>query len=253
MEAGKNHTRESVESASIHPGGIRAISRWLSGATPPEWNRIHESHPAGMTEDCRLRHRIFYIPSITDREVLKQRSAELSEARWHPCRGKASKGRSTSEILVSSLRLGAASLFVPPGTPDNSPPLQRWDLLSSSHSPGRGDRPLPHGIAPPVTSPPISQASAVPRGTRRLVRIAFPPLKRWAIVGCPWRDKTRSFRWKNSHRKPYPCRDAGLDGASSSGGAAAINRWLMAVTPAGVGASRALFKKMPPGDCICSL
>ena len=285
MEVWSKHSLDSTVSALAHPRGIRraasgylppdsrslrrlrkslgrrtlaarlnAMSRWLSGATPPESRRTEGSHPGGMTEDRRLLQPMSCIPFAIDRVPQKQFSAGLSDAFWHPCRDRASQGRSTGKILVSGLQLGAASLFVPPGTPDNSPPLQRWDSLSSSHSPGRGDRPFPHSIAAPLASPPISQASAVPQGTRRFVRIAFPPLKRWAIVGCPWRDKIRSFRWKNSHRKPYPCRDAGLEGASSAGRIAAINHRLMAGTPAGVGASLALIKiSSLGGHRSCSL
>ncbi len=97
------------------------------------------------------------------------------------------EGREFREVR---LYLVAQALFVPPGTSDNSPPLQRWvPRISHVHSPGRGDRHSLDGL----TFPQISPASVVPGGTGRFVWIALPPLKRWAIVGCPWRDKTRRF------------------------------------------------------------
>ena len=95
------------------------------------------------------------------------------------------EGREFREVR---LYLVAQALFVPPGTSDNSPPLQRWvPRISHVHSPGRGDRHALDGL----TFPQISPASVVPGGTGRFVGIALPPLNRWAIVGCPWRDKTR--------------------------------------------------------------
>ena len=91
-------------------------------------------------------------------------------------------------------------LFVPAGTPENSPPLQRWDQRISPVT-------APAGATDTrtmrVTPPPISRASAVPDGTWRFDGIALPPLKRWAIFGCPCRDKTRSFRKKHSPGKPW--------------------------------------------------
>ena len=48
------------------------------------------------------------------------------------------QGISTGKWSSSQLRL----LFVPPGTPDNSPPIYRWvHRTLAAHSPGRGDRP----------------------------------------------------------------------------------------------------------------
>ena len=66
-------------------------------------------------------------------------------------------------------------------------------------SPGRGDR-IPHRDTPPlfVTS---SLTSSVPSGTRPLSGITLPPLKRWAIFGCPCRDKERTFGRKHRHWK----------------------------------------------------
>ena len=91
------------------------------------------------------------------------------------------------------------------GTPDNSPPLQRWDHESLTvRSPARGDRISHRVFASTAMRLRISQASAVPDGTGWFVVIAFPPLKRWAIVGCPWRDKDRSFLWKTGPGQPCP-------------------------------------------------
>ena len=100
------------------------------------------------------------------------------------------RGKSRGNARLSPNHQEPCPLFVPPGTPDNSPPLQRWvPRISHVHSPGRGDRHSLDGL----TFPQISPAFVVPGGTGRFGWIALPPLKRWAIVGCPWRDKTRRF------------------------------------------------------------
>ena len=99
-------------------------------------------------------------------------------------------------------------LFVPPGTPVNCPPLQRWDHLSLAvRSPDRGDRNSYGdfcGFETTAARSRHSWESAVPDGTCRFIGIAFPPLKRWATVGCPCRDKVGSFLWKNGPVQPCP-------------------------------------------------
>ena len=80
-------------------------------------------------------------------------------------------------------RLPHRPVFVPPGTPDNSPPLQRWDHESLAvRSPDRGDR-NPHTVAALSRSHDRGVRRLLPSltGLDGLVGIAFPPLKRWAI------------------------------------------------------------------------
>ena len=47
-------------------------------------------------------------------------------------------------------------------------------------------------------------------GLRGWFGIALPPLKRWAILGCPWRDKARRSRRKAPHWKPCPSMPADI-------------------------------------------
>jgi len=42
---------EAVRLLSLYPGGIQAISRWLSAATPPDWSIRERFDPEG----CRSR------------------------------------------------------------------------------------------------------------------------------------------------------------------------------------------------------
>ncbi len=84
--------------------------------------------------------------------------------------------------MESTNKQTPSPLFVPSGTPDNSPPFQRWGTPSclapapsgaseiAAHAPGDTRRP---------------RGSVVPDGTDWFDGRAVPPLKRWAIVGCP--------------------------------------------------------------------
>ena len=58
--------------------------------------------------------------------------------------------------------------FVPSGTIENSPPFQRWVMNPGIRESRQG-----------------RQTSFVPDGTFEFGPVADPPLKRWAILGCP--------------------------------------------------------------------
>ncbi len=95
------------------------------------------------------------------------------------------------------------SLFVPPGTPDNSPPLQRWDHGCPQFAAPTGATEFcTIGCAFAARDHDFRRFLPSLAGLGRLVGIAFPPLKRWAIVECPWRDKEGSFHWKQGLGQP---------------------------------------------------
>ena len=79
--------------------------------------------------------------------------------------------------------------------------------VARGHSPDRGDRNSHGDFCGFVTTAARSRhswESAVPDGTCRFVGIAFPPLKRWATVGCPCQDNDGCFLWKNRPVQPSP-------------------------------------------------
>jgi len=86
-----------------------------------------------------------------------------------------------------------ARLFVPAGTPENSPPLQGWGVR-----PPRGA--VPAGTKEVSVAKWLSTSSAPPSPTNiRTVfrplrncagdRSLIPPLKRWTILNRPYRDE----------------------------------------------------------------
>jgi len=46
---------EAVRLLSLYPGGIQAISRWLSAATPPDWSIRERFDPEGCAAGDLLR------------------------------------------------------------------------------------------------------------------------------------------------------------------------------------------------------
>ena len=62
------------------------------------------------------------------------------------------------------------------------------------------------GTTPPVTPPGFRRRLSSLTGLDGLVGIAFPPLKRWATVGCHSRDKDGSFLWKQGLGSRAPAR-----------------------------------------------
>jgi hypothetical protein len=103
--------------------------------------------------------------------------------------------------VAKGRRTRDTAILVPPGTADNSPPLQRWDQrIPEDHSPDRGDRNSHRDSSSHRESP----ESAVPDGTHSQIGIALPPLKRWAIIGCPYRDRIRRFPMYRSPGKRCP-------------------------------------------------
>ena len=133
------------------------------GVTPqrPEGQRL------GIPAD---RGRIIHV--ATGRRQWRSGSREQSKLRDASCIGNHRTGGELS-----------ACIFVPAGTPDNSPPFQRWDRDSNQRSPVRGDRRFEIG---PNTR---TLGSFVPGGTEPSRGCDDPPLKRWAIVNRPWRDE----------------------------------------------------------------
>ena len=78
--------------------------------------------------------------------------------------------------------------FVPPGTPDNSPPFQRWARYTTTRQVPSGTKGIPVGAEQrsmkPTThrnclSPPRGLAFGFPRN---------PPRNRWATIGRPLGD-----------------------------------------------------------------
>ena len=121
----------------------------------------------------------------------RRRAAVAGEAVSSQPSGQGFQGVTLSKYPhANDLRLSCGFLVVPAGTPDNSPPIHRWvHEPLAANSPGRGDRNPHPGTAPHSYHQSLS--SVVPGGTRLLVGIAVPPLKRWAIVESPYRDKIK--------------------------------------------------------------
>ena len=96
--------------------------------------------------------------------------------------------------------------FVPPGTLENSPPFQRWESDRGSPSESRQGR---------KTVGMRHDKSLSPRWGLIFRHFADPPLKRWAIVGCPWRDKLACHeRRKQNRQTDSPVADK--DGAENA-------------------------------------
>ena len=115
---------------------------------------------------------------------------------------------------------GVSLRFVPPGTVENSPPFQRWVRMHAIPKVPQGTKDIgpvgdPHeGIARIRTY--MNDVNSGPQWFRRLsslpglwcwVRSVFPPLKRWASVGCSWRDKRKRVSLGGTKRNVWPSRD----------------------------------------------
>ena len=72
----------------------------------------------------------------------------------------------------------------PVGTIDNSQAIYRWDFNNDACMESRRDgrRELRSGVDCDAWS---GERSFVPAGLGRLFRALYPPMNRWAIVGCP--------------------------------------------------------------------
>ncbi len=101
--------------------------------------------------------------------------------------------------MESTNKPAPSPLFVPAGTPDNSPPIHRWGHeLLVVRSPGRGDRSSQCGPAPTARDDSDRQILPSLAGLIGVPDDALPPLKRWAIIVCPCRDKELEIPWENA-------------------------------------------------------
>ena len=92
--------------------------------------------------------------------------------------------------------------FVPSGTPDNSPPFQRWvSIPDEPTSPDRDGRRLRKPRRWPRRRGATDAGFCRPCRGCDFGRLANPPMNRWAIFGCPWRDKDEP----QLRRVPIPC------------------------------------------------
>ena len=85
-----------------------------------------------------------------------------------------------------------AGLFVPVGTPENSPPIYRWEVRQLRLRSPAGTKEVSPAEPPPTSSPPSpTHVRAVFRPWRDCAghRASVPPLKRWAIFNRPCRDE----------------------------------------------------------------
>ena len=97
-----------------------------------------------------------------------------------PCRGTAARPVLPQET----------PLFVPAGTPDSSPPFQRWECdHDEPPSPVRDGRSLRKPEPLGSSSEDTVRDSVAPIGAANREQLVVTPLNRWAIVGCPCRDK----------------------------------------------------------------
>ena len=86
--------------------------------------------------------------------------------------------------------------FVLPGTPDSSPPFQRWvSDLDVLPSPARDGRSLRNPYSRDGWSDASMRDSVAPSGADSSRESWLPPLKRWATIGSPKRDK----EWPSWH------------------------------------------------------
>ena len=79
--------------------------------------------------------------------------------------------------------------FRPAGTPENSPPFQRWEtMFGKAESPGGAKDVCASKTCDPENARSFEMAhqfSFVPDGTRFGFRSCYPPINRWAIVFRP--------------------------------------------------------------------
>ncbi len=164
-------------------------------------NLRRQSSPfGGWGGSCRVAKCVWTSPRAAQPQptgkqsaISHQRSARnhsSSRRPLHPFRAGLSRCETQGNRLVSTNKQTPSPLFVPSGTADNSPPFQRWETPSCQ-------APAPSGATENAAHAPSdsrrSRGSVVPDGTGRFVGGAVPPLKRWAMIGCPCRDKSLDF------------------------------------------------------------
>ena len=76
-------------------------------------------------------------------------------------------------------------VFVPPGTPDNSPPFQRWVSRVRTKQVPSGTTDPPNGSRQPLVKRIYQEKSLSPPWGLAFESFRIPPINRWAIIGCP--------------------------------------------------------------------
>ncbi len=128
-------------------------------------------------------------------------------------------------------RAGTAALLVPAGTAENSPPFQRWEKQCC-------EPPAPSGATEHAARWVVrwsrGESSVVPDGTGWIVCGSGPPLKRWAIFGCPCRDNNQDFPSRMTTLEALPLQGS-IPGHTSTQGrlSSFANPGLSPATPSG--------------------